>query len=57
MSKNHFLTVDAGTGSVRAVLFDLEGNQTACVQQEWDHKEDPRYPFPRMTLPRFPPPA
>ena len=44
MSKNHFLTVDAGTGSVRAVLFDLEGNQTACVQQEWDHKEDPRYP-------------
>ena len=44
MSKNHFLSVDAGTGSVRAVLFDLEGNQTACVQQEWDHKEDPRYP-------------
>ena len=43
MSKNHFLTVDAGTGSVRAVLFDLEGNQTACVQQEWDHKEDPRF--------------
>ena len=44
MSKNYFLTVDAGTGSVRAVLFDLAGNQTSCVQQEWDHREDPRYP-------------
>lgn len=44
MSKKYLLAVDAGTGSVRAVLFDLEGRQTACVQQEWDHKEDPRYP-------------
>lgn len=44
MSKKYFLAVDAGTGSVRAVLFDLEGNQTACVQQEWEHKEDPRFP-------------
>lgn len=44
MSKNYFLAVDAGTGSVRAVLFDMEGNQTACVQQEWEHREDPRFP-------------
>ena len=44
MSKKYFLAVDAGTGSVRAVLFDLEGSQIACVQQEWEHKEDPRYP-------------
>lgn len=44
MSKKYFLAVDAGTGSVRAVLFDLDGNQVACVQQEWEHKEDPRYP-------------
>lgn len=44
MSKKYFLAVDAGTGSVRAVLFDLDGNQTACVQQEWEHREDPRYP-------------
>ena len=35
MSKKYFLAVDAGTGSVRAVLFDLEGSQIACVQQEW----------------------
>ena len=41
MSKKYFLAVDAGTGSVRAVLFDLEGSQIACVQQEWEHKEDP----------------
>lgn len=44
MSKKYLLAVDAGTGSVRAVLFDLDGNQIACVQQEWEHKEDPRYP-------------
>lgn len=44
MSKNYLLAVDAGTGSVRAVLFGLEGNQVACVQQEWEHREDPRYP-------------
>lgn len=44
MPKNYFLAVDAGTGSVRAVLFDRKGNQIGCVQKEWDHKEDPRYP-------------
>lgn len=44
MPKNYILAVDAGTGSVRAVLFDLDGNQIGCVQKEWDHKEDPRYP-------------
>ena len=38
------MAVDAGTGSVRAVLFSLEGEQLGCVQQEWTHKEDPRYP-------------
>lgn len=44
MSKKYLLALDAGTGSVRAVLFDFGGNQTACVQQEWEHREDPRYP-------------
>lgn len=44
MSQKYLMAVDAGTGSVRAVLFDLDGNQIGCVQQEWDHKEDPRYP-------------
>ena len=44
MADRYLLAVDAGTGSVRAVLFDTEGNQLGCVQQEWTHKEDPRYP-------------
>ena len=44
MAEQFLLAIDAGTGSVRAVLFDPEGNQTGCVQREWEHKEDPRYP-------------
>lgn len=44
MSDRFLLAVDAGTGSVRAVLFDTEGNQLGYVQEEWEHKEDPRYP-------------
>lgn len=38
------LAIDAGTGSGRAVLFDLEGNQLAVAQQEWTHRSDPRFP-------------
>lgn len=37
------MAVDAGTGSVRAVIFDLEGNQIAVDQYEWTHLPDPRY--------------
>jgi len=37
------MAIDAGTGSVRAVLFDLEGHQLGCVSREWYHKED-KYP-------------
>ena len=44
MSNQYLMAVDAGTGSVRAVLFDLDGNQVGCVQHEWDHREDPRFP-------------
>lgn len=44
MAKQYLMAIDAGTGSVRAVLFDLKGRQLGCVQQEWDHKEDPAYP-------------
>lgn len=38
------LAIDAGTGSGRAVIFDLEGNQLAVGQEEWIHRSDPRYP-------------
>lgn len=40
----YLMALDAGTGSVRAVLFDLEGNQLGVSQQEWEHREDPRFP-------------
>lgn len=41
-SKNHrleryFLVIDAGTGSIRAVLFDTDGNQISIAQYEWNH--------------------
>jgi autoinducer 2 (AI-2) kinase len=38
------MAIDAGTGSVRAVIFDVQGNQKGCVQREWKHNEDPRFP-------------
>jgi autoinducer-2 kinase len=33
----HLLALDAGTGSCRAVLFDLAGRQLAAAQREWSH--------------------
>jgi autoinducer 2 (AI-2) kinase len=33
----YLMTIDAGTGSVRAVIFDLMGNQIGIGQQEWYH--------------------
>ena len=42
--KKYLMAIDAGTGSVRAVLFDVEGNQIGCSQHEWTHNEDPRFP-------------
>ncbi|OON85062.1 autoinducer-2 kinase [Oribacterium sp. C9] len=40
----YLMAIDAGTGSIRAVIFDLDGNQISCCQHEWDHIEDPKYP-------------
>lgn len=39
MSK-YLMALDAGTGSVRAVIFDLEGNQISMGQREWTHLEE-----------------
>ena len=44
MAREYLMAVDAGTGSVRAVIFDTEGRQIGCSQREWNHLEDPRYP-------------
>ncbi|GHV81955.1 autoinducer-2 kinase [Spirochaetia bacterium] len=44
MSETYVMAIDAGTGSVRAVIFDSRGNQSGCSAREWQHREDPRYP-------------
>jgi autoinducer 2 (AI-2) kinase len=36
----YLMAIDAGTGSVRAVIFDTEGNQISVSQQEWVHIEE-----------------
>lgn len=40
----YLLAIDAGTGSIRAVLFDTKGNQIAVSSQEWTHKEEKNVP-------------
>lgn len=42
--KQYLMAIDAGTGSVRAVIFDTEGRQLAVAQREWEHVQDARYP-------------
>ena len=41
---SYILALDAGTGSVRSVLFDLNGNQVGITQVEWNHLSDTNYP-------------
>ena len=41
---SYLLAVDAGTGSVRAVLFDTKGKQIAVSQREWTHLEEEGVP-------------
>jgi autoinducer 2 (AI-2) kinase len=40
----HVLTIDAGTGSGRALLFDFAGNQIASASREWLAPTLPEYP-------------
>ncbi|MGF1725336.1 autoinducer-2 kinase [Photobacterium nomapromontoriensis] len=37
MDDEYLLAIDAGTGSVRAVIFDTQGQQIAVGQREWIH--------------------
>jgi len=37
MRQHYFLTIDAGTGSGRAVIFDTHGKQISIAQKEWTH--------------------
>lgn len=34
---HYFLVIDAGTGSIRSIIFDTLGNQIAIAQYEWEH--------------------
>lgn len=34
------MALDAGTGSIRAVIFDKAGNQISMAQREWTHLEE-----------------
>ena len=40
----YLMTIDAGTGSVRAVIFDTQGNQISIGQIEWEHLEEKNVP-------------
>ena len=41
---NYLMAIDAGTGSVRAVIFDTKGNQISVGQKEWTHLEEEGVP-------------
>ena len=40
----YVMSIDAGTGSGRAVIFDAKGNQIAIAQQEWLHVSESGVP-------------
>ncbi len=40
----YLMAIDAGTGSVRAVIFDTVGNQISVAQKEWIHLEEAGVP-------------
>ena len=42
--QKYLMAIDAGTGSVRVILFDTEGKEICVSQAEWIHKEDYRFP-------------
>ncbi|WP_342429607.1 autoinducer-2 kinase [Neobacillus sp. FSL H8-0543] len=42
--EKYLMAIDAGTGSVRVILFNTLGHEVAIAQSEWTHKEDERYP-------------
>lgn len=40
----YLMAIDAGTGSIRAVIFDTKGNQISVAQKEWTHLEEEGVP-------------
>jgi autoinducer 2 (AI-2) kinase len=44
VSRQYLAAIDAGTGSGRCVIFDLEGNQVSIASREWSHPSIPHFP-------------
>ena len=42
--EKYLMAIDAGTGSVRVILFNTLGHEQFVTQSEWTHHEDKRYP-------------
>jgi autoinducer 2 (AI-2) kinase len=42
--QQYLMAIDAGTGSVRAVIFDTDGEQIAVAQREWTHRAEDGVP-------------
>ncbi len=40
----YLMAIDAGTGSIRVVLFDTNGKEICVSQKEWIHKEEKNIP-------------
>jgi len=40
----YLMAIDAGTGSVRAIIFDTSGNEISVGQKEWTHLEEKNVP-------------
>jgi autoinducer 2 (AI-2) kinase len=40
----YLMAIDAGTGSIRSVIFDTNGNQISVSQEEWYHLENKDIP-------------
>ena len=41
---SYLMAIDAGTGSIRSVIFDTKGNQISVSQKEWTHLEEEGVP-------------
>jgi len=44
MTASHTLAIDLGTGSCRAIVFDVDGTQRGAGQREWSHAPLPGAP-------------
>jgi len=51
VSAEHVMTIDAGTGSCRAVVFDADGRQVSMAQREWRHRRSTGSPGRRRSTP------